>query len=36
MRIPELTLRQYPTWQESPEMVIQSVKMWQQKGYNGC
>jgi beta-glucanase (GH16 family) len=26
----------YPTWQENGEMVIQSVKMWQQSGYNGC
>ncbi|EMC94585.1 glycoside hydrolase family 16 protein [Baudoinia panamericana UAMH 10762] len=26
----------YPTWQKSGEMIIKSVKMWQQKGYNGC
>lgn len=25
-----------PTWQKSGEMVIKSVKIWQQKGYNGC
>lgn len=26
----------YPTWKESGEMVVKSVKMWQQQGYNGC
>ncbi|KAF2479745.1 glucan endo-1,3-beta-D-glucosidase [Neohortaea acidophila] len=28
----------YPTWQQQGggEMAIKSVKMWQQKGYNGC
>ncbi|CAK4031588.1 glycoside hydrolase family 16 [Lecanosticta acicola] len=26
----------YPTWEKSGEMVIKSVKMWQQQGYNGC
>lgn len=28
----------YPTWQKNngAEMVVRSVKMWQQKGYNGC
>ncbi|KAK4946853.1 hypothetical protein LTR66_014248, partial [Elasticomyces elasticus] len=25
----------YPTWTQ-PEMQVKSVKMWQQKGYNGC
>lgn len=25
----------YPTWTE-PEMQVKSVRMWQQKGYNGC
>lgn len=25
----------YPTW-TAPEMQVKSVKMWQQKGYNGC
>ena len=26
----------FPTWQEGGEMQIKSVKMWQQKGFNGC
>jgi len=26
----------YPTWQTGGQMVVKSVKMWQQKGYNGC
>jgi len=26
----------YPTWKEQGQMEVQSVKMWQQKGYNGC
>ena len=26
----------YPTWNKGGEMVVKSVKMWQQKGYNGC
>lgn len=26
----------HPTWQDEGKMVIHSVKMWQQKGYNGC
>lgn len=26
----------YPTWGTGAEMTIKSVKMWQQKGYNGC
>lgn len=26
----------YPTWQEGGEMVVKSVKMWQQAGYKGC
>ncbi|KAE9964159.1 hypothetical protein BLS_008584 [Venturia inaequalis] len=26
----------YPTWQKDGEMIVKSVKMWQQKGYNGC
>jgi hypothetical protein len=26
----------YPTWKESGEMLVKSVKMWQEKGYNGC
>ncbi|MCJ1483495.1 hypothetical protein MMC06_003663 [Schaereria dolodes] len=25
-----------PTWQEAGQMVVKSVKIWQQKGYNGC
>ncbi len=25
-----------PTWKENGQMVVKSVKMWQQKGYNGC
>jgi len=25
-----------PTWENGGEMQIKSVKMWQQKGYNGC
>lgn len=26
----------YPTWKSGGEMVVKSVKMWQQQGYNGC
>ena len=26
----------YPTWQESGQMEVKSVKIWQQQGYNGC
>lgn len=26
----------YPTWQKEGELQVKSVKMWQQKGYNGC
>jgi len=26
----------YPTWKKEGEMVVKSVKMWQQKGWNGC
>lgn len=26
----------YPTWKQNGQMSIKSVKMWQQKGYNGC
>ncbi|KAF2839973.1 glycoside hydrolase family 16 protein [Patellaria atrata CBS 101060] len=26
----------YPTWEKNGQMEIRSVKMWQQKGYNGC
>lgn len=26
----------YPTWQASGQLQIKSVKIWQQKGYNGC
>ncbi|OAL19286.1 hypothetical protein AYO22_09830 [Fonsecaea multimorphosa] len=26
----------YPTWKDSAQMTIKSVKMWQQQGYNGC
>lgn len=26
----------YPTWKEGGQMEVKSVKMWQQKGYNGC
>ncbi|KAK4947937.1 hypothetical protein LTR10_013445 [Elasticomyces elasticus] len=26
----------YPTWNQSGEMVVKSVKVWQQEGYNGC
>ena len=26
----------YPTWKKDGEMVVKSVKMWQQQGYNGC
>ena len=25
-----------PTWEENGQMEVRSVKMWQQKGYNGC
>lgn len=25
-----------PTWEKNGQMTIKSVKMWQQKGYNGC
>ncbi|GME30396.1 Glycoside hydrolase family 16 [Neofusicoccum parvum] len=26
----------YPTWADKGELLVKSVKMWQQKGYNGC
>ncbi|KAI4741754.1 putative beta-1,3-glucan-binding protein [Aureobasidium sp. EXF-12298] len=26
----------YPTWEKDGQMVVKSVKMFQQKGYNGC
>lgn len=26
----------FPTWEKDGQMVVKSVKMWQQKGYNGC
>lgn len=26
----------YPTWEKKGELLVKSVKMWQQKGYNGC
>ncbi|KAG9785221.1 putative beta-1,3-glucan-binding protein, partial [Aureobasidium melanogenum] len=26
----------YPTWKDRGEMVVKSVKMWQQQGYKGC
>jgi beta-glucanase (GH16 family) len=26
----------YPTWQDKGQMIVKSVKMWQQKGFNGC
>lgn len=26
----------YPTWEKSGEMVVKSVKMWQEAGYEGC
>lgn len=26
----------YPTWEKNGEMIVKSVKMWQQKGYHGC
>jgi Glycosyl hydrolases family 16 len=26
----------YPTWKDSGEMLVKSVKMWQQEGYKGC
>ncbi|KAF2454579.1 glucan endo-1,3-beta-D-glucosidase [Lineolata rhizophorae] len=26
----------FPTWGGNAEMIVKSVKMWQQKGYNGC
>ncbi|KAF7511312.1 hypothetical protein GJ744_004877 [Endocarpon pusillum] len=26
----------YPTWEANGQMKVKSVKMWQQKGYNGC
>ncbi|KAF2430320.1 glucan endo-1,3-beta-D-glucosidase [Tothia fuscella] len=26
----------YPTWKDGGSMIVKSVKMWQQKGYNGC
>ena len=26
----------YPTWEKNGQMVVKSVKMFQQKGYNGC
>lgn len=26
----------YPTWKDNGQMIVRSVKMWQQAGYNGC
>ncbi|ETI26668.1 hypothetical protein G647_10328 [Cladophialophora carrionii CBS 160.54] len=26
----------YPTWKDGGEMLVKSVKMWQQQGHNGC
>ena len=26
----------YPTWNPDGQMIVKSVKMWQQQGYNGC
>ncbi len=26
----------YPTWGNNGQMIVKSVKMWQQKGHNGC
>jgi beta-glucanase (GH16 family) len=26
----------YPTWEGTGQMIVYSVKMWQQQGYNGC
>ncbi|CAD0025684.1 unnamed protein product [Aureobasidium pullulans] len=26
----------YPTWEKNGQMIVKSVKMYQQKGYNGC
>lgn len=26
----------FPTWKKNGEMVVKSINMWQQKGYNGC
>ena len=26
----------FPTWQPDGQMIVTSVKMWQQEGYNGC
>ena len=26
----------FPTWAENGQMIVESVKMWQQQGYNGC
>ncbi|KAL1304605.1 hypothetical protein AAFC00_003574 [Neodothiora populina] len=26
----------YPTWEKNGQMTVKSVKMWQEKGYNGC
>ncbi|KAK4952823.1 hypothetical protein LTR28_006623, partial [Elasticomyces elasticus] len=25
-----------PTWQKDGQMIVKSVKMWQQQGYKGC
>jgi hypothetical protein len=25
-----------PSWEQRGEMVVKSVKIWQQEGYNGC
>jgi hypothetical protein len=25
-----------PSWEQRSEMVVKSVKIWQQEGYNGC
>ena len=26
----------YPTWKENGQMIVKSVKIWQQQGFNGC
>jgi len=26
----------YPTWKDNGQMIVKSVKMWQQQGYHGC
>jgi len=30
------TCRWYPTWQKDGQMIVKSVKMFQEAGYNGC